>query len=475
MADRDELDVWVGGVFAGRLHRRDADVDFTYDPSYRAARTPALSVSMLKNRSSHGGNVAGRWIDNLLPDNDEVRARWASQFGEFRADAFNLLRHMGADCAGAVQILPVNTAPDTDAGSEPVDEDMIEKRLRGLRRDPAAWNFADHGGRWSLGGAQGKFALARRPDGSWHTPTGRAASTHIFKIGVTAFDNGDLVEYVTMRTAEILRIPVAETMLRRFGTQTAVISQRFDRHVDENGRVHRLHQEDLCQALGASRALKYESDGGPSVASISDLLRSAVDPRDLPASRRLFAQSLVYNWLIAGTDAHAKNYALLHFGSRIRLAPLYDLASSALVYEPDQVHYHAKLAMKMGGRYMIRDIAERHLARAAQELGVDPDWVRNIADQYAQRTPEAMAQAIDESDGLVPPGLARKKMKRCFQQRMRRVWEVLPPLPGPPGSALPQNPTSTAPADGRSADTWVAEHTRNGRTIKGYWRKHPGR
>jgi len=129
MGDRDELDVWVGGVYAGRLHRRDIDVDFSYDLSYRAARTPALSVSMPKSRSSHGGNIAGRWIDNLLPDNDEVRQRWAGHFGEAWADAFNLLRHMGADCAGAVQILPVNTTPDTDAGSEPVDEDMIEKRL----------------------------------------------------------------------------------------------------------------------------------------------------------------------------------------------------------------------------------------------------------------------------------------------------------------------------------------------------------
>ena len=43
MGDRDELEVWLGGVYAGRLHRRDADVDFSYDRSYRAARTPALS------------------------------------------------------------------------------------------------------------------------------------------------------------------------------------------------------------------------------------------------------------------------------------------------------------------------------------------------------------------------------------------------------------------------------------------------
>ena len=35
-------------------------------------------------------------------------------------------------------------------------------RLRDLRRDPTEWNFADRGGRWSLGDAQGKFALAQR-------------------------------------------------------------------------------------------------------------------------------------------------------------------------------------------------------------------------------------------------------------------------------------------------------------------------
>ena len=35
-----------------------------------------------QSRSAHGGNIAGRWIDNLLPDNDEVRQRWATHFGE---------------------------------------------------------------------------------------------------------------------------------------------------------------------------------------------------------------------------------------------------------------------------------------------------------------------------------------------------------------------------------------------------------
>jgi hypothetical protein len=40
-----------------------------------------------------------------------------------------------------------------------------------------------------------------------------------------------------------------------------------------------------------------------------------------------FAGALAFNWLIASTDAHAKNYGLLLAGRQIRLAPLYDIAS----------------------------------------------------------------------------------------------------------------------------------------------------
>jgi hypothetical protein len=41
-----------------------------------------------------------------------------------------------------------------------------------------------------------------------------------------------------------------------------------------------------------------------------------------------FADALIWNWLIAGTDAHAKNYSVLLAGNDIRLAPLYDMSSA---------------------------------------------------------------------------------------------------------------------------------------------------
>jgi hypothetical protein len=132
--------------------------------------------------------------------------------------------------------------------------------------------------------------------------------------------------------------------------------------------------------------------------------------------------------------------------------------------------------MKMGGRYAIRDIAERHLARAAESLGVDPTWMRDIADQYAERIPPAITQAIDEADGLVTKKIATK-MKSHLQQRIGHVREVLPPPSprGPVSGPRQPNPICNPPGDSGGRDTWVAEHTRDGRTIKGYWRKRPGR
>ncbi len=75
-----------------------------------------------------------------------------------------------------------------------------------------------------------------------------------------------------------------------------------------------------------------------------------------------FLDSIAYNWLIAGTDAHGKNYALL-IGSegRVRLAPLYDLAS-VLPY-PDIDIERAKLSMKLGGEYRLRNIGLQPLAQ----------------------------------------------------------------------------------------------------------------
>lgn len=419
----DALSVWMQGRFAGRLSRRGAEVTFDYDPDYVDGDGPALSVSLPKRTAMHDPAVVAAWFDNLLPDNDDVRVKWATAFGERRPSVFGLLTHMGADCAGAVQVLPVGERPDTSEGERAIDPAGIERRLRELRRDPSDWNIEDTGGRWSLGGAQGKFALSRSADGSWSVPTGRAASTHIFKIGPAAGSHGAITEHLTGRMASLLGIQTAHTELRRFGTELAVISERFDRVADSSGHVLRIHQEDLCQAMGVSRALKYQADGGPSVAEIGALLGKVVDPRDRVRSRDLFAQALAFNWIVAGTDAHAKNYSVIHVGASVRLAPLYDLASAAMSFDPDKLHFHGKLAMKMGGEYRLRSIELRHLQRTAGDIGVDPDWFIDVARGYARRIFDVLGDAIAETEGLVAD--AEPTLRSRMERRLDVVRQTL--------------------------------------------------
>ena len=90
---------------------------------------------------------------------------------------------------------------------------------------------------------------------------------------------------------------------------------------------------------------------------------------------RLF-DALTFNWLIAGTDAHAKNYSLLLSGTQVALAPLYDLAS-ALPYEVSV--RKLRMAMKFGGEYLLQARSDSMRAKVATELSLPVDEVRNRA------------------------------------------------------------------------------------------------
>jgi serine/threonine-protein kinase HipA len=151
----------------------------------------------------------------------------------------------------------------------------------------------------------------------------------------------------------------------------------------------RLHQEDLCQALGLLPASKYQNEGGPTPRQISELLRQHSSDPD--ADVNAFADALIFNWLIAGTDAHAKNYSVLHAaGGRIRLAPLYDLAS-ALLY-PDLDQHRISLAMRIGSVYRIRDVGRPQWMDLAKDIRLEPDHVIDRARDLAGQIPERVSE-----------------------------------------------------------------------------------
>lgn len=139
---------------------------------------------------------------------------------------------------------------------------------------------------------------------------------------------------------------------------------------DAAGRWVRLHQEDACQSLAVSPIRKYENEGGPGAPDIAALiLRESDSPgHDLGA----FIDALALNWVLGGTDAHAKNYAFLLSPGSVRLAPLYDLIS--ILPYPGQVHYkEAKLAMRIDREYHVWKIRRRHWEGLAMRSELDPE------------------------------------------------------------------------------------------------------
>ncbi|MCP3918634.1 MAG: type II toxin-antitoxin system HipA family toxin [bacterium] len=168
----------------------------------------------------------------------------------------------------------------------------------------------------------------------------------------------------------------------------------------------------MCQALAVAPTRKYQSEGGPGAAAVAGpLLEQSTEPI---ADLRSFVQALAFNWFIGGTDAHAKNYALMYARSgSVRLAPLYDLAS-VLPYEGYELH-RLKLAMKVGGKYRLTEIQSRHWQRLADEVGLREGLA--LVASLGERFPAAIDAVLER---VLAQGLEAERAEACA--RAIRDW-----------------------------------------------------
>lgn len=391
-----QLDVHLHGTRAAVITEAPAGLVLDYEPAYVSAFGDyPLSFSLPMTSRRHKGDRVTNYLDNLLPDNGEVTREWARIHGAKSARPFDLLWHVGADCAGAASFFPHDTDPSEAGALEPTDEATIAERIRGLRARSSTWVPSDHPGRFSLGGAQSKFALARHGD-RWAVPTGVVPSTHIFKTGVDGLESSDVIEFLTMRVAAALVgqvVPVAPVELMWFEDQHALVVERFDRHATDGG-VLRVHAEDMCQVVGESSLRKYESQGGPGITRVFtalDLLPAA----NRAEAKRAFAVALAFNWVAGGTDAHAKNYSL-YVGPSATLTPLYDLASYAPYAAPffPQTRLpmsRVKMPMRVSGNEHFGDVDRVHWRSIARDAQMDPRELVEMIAAMATYLPAAWA------------------------------------------------------------------------------------
>ncbi|MCP5024899.1 MAG: type II toxin-antitoxin system HipA family toxin [Actinomycetia bacterium] len=409
----DVLTVLLEGKPIGNVERlANGALRLHFDGDYRDDPTATLlSVSMPPAEEVYGDARLTPWLWGLLPDNADVLARWGRDFGVSVASPFPLLgTHVGHDCAGAVQFCAPDEVDDLVGRQGAVTwltEADIASRLRTLRADSTSWLGPGFTGQFSLGGAQAKTALHHGPangaheaqggGGRWGAPTGSVPTTHILKPAVAGFEAQNINEHLCLTAARELGLSAAKTRIETFADESAIVVERFDR-TTRDGALVRVHQEDLCQALSVSPARKYQSDGGPTPGQIAELIRSTIPGPDAEIDVWRFADALAFNWLIAGTDAHAKNYGLLLAGNQIRLGPLYDIAS-ILPYD-DSEGYKLKLAMKVGDDYELSRTDRRSAwEHAADELKLDRDRLISRVLELAERTPAAFVQATND-DGV---------------------------------------------------------------------------
>src|SRR5690606_6365958 len=231
------LSLWTNGHYVGRwtIPAR-GEMELHYDAGWVGAdigRPLSLSLPFnLRNQPLKGERVAN-YFDNLLPDSDAVRRRVAERFRTGSAGAFDLLKAIGRDCIGAVQILDENETSDGFDRIEgvPLSEEDIERHLLDIvsprafvtGRDPDA-DF-----RISLAGAQEKTAFLWW-GGQWFAPRGATPTSHIFKLPLglvggrradfsTSVDN----EWLCLRLLKAYGLDVADAHIATFGQQRVLV------------------------------------------------------------------------------------------------------------------------------------------------------------------------------------------------------------------------------------------------------------
>jgi serine/threonine-protein kinase HipA len=427
----ETLAVLMGTTFAGTLERTANNLlRFQYDPAYAADddATP-ISLSMPIAVRVHADTTARRPVSNvlwgLLPDNELVLDRWARHYQVRATSPFFLLgTPVGEDCAGSVSFCrsdDIQAHLDREGGVEWLADDDVATLLGDLRRDRTTWLGRDFAGQFSLAGAQAKTALVFE-DGHWGRPTGARVTTHILKPANAGWADQDINEHLCLDAARRAGLITTRSRITRFGDETAIVIERYDR-IRRGHEAVRVHQEDACQAMGIHPADKYESNGGPSAKTVASLLRRTMPPRDADDAVWRFADALAWNWLIGGTDAHAKNYSLLLNHRDVRLAPLYDI-SSILPYlgerDPEGVVLHERrmrMAMKIGGEASLAP-PRNTWPRAAAELGLSEDALVVRVGSLASAAPAAFAAAaadagIAELESPVVPRLVERIAERA--------------------------------------------------------------
>lgn len=369
------LGVYWDGVEVGSLEQADErsrEYTFRY-----VRRERAISLSLPTARAEFSPAESRPFFEALLPEG-ALREEIAGQLRLAASDSYGLLGELGWDCAGALQIIAEMRRSEL-AGVRWLEDEDLDRLIAELPHRPLGMRVADERLRLSLAGVQRKAVLVADSQGRFGEPLGGMPSTHILKPEPAegTYPGLPVNEYFSMRLAHRCGLEVAKVDLIAAGGRPCLVVERFDRDRSASP-AKRLHQEDLCQALGMTPDFKYQRPGWrvPSYAALADLL----DEHSLqPGLDRLAAgRAAVFNYLLANADAHARNFSLLHEPGGVRLAPLYDLVCTGAYPE-----LSGELSLGIGDELDPAKIGAAEWSDLAYDLRLRPAAFERLRDQLA--------------------------------------------------------------------------------------------
>lgn len=383
--------------------------ELLYEPAWQEQGFD-ISVTLPRTQQHYTGDVVRAFFENLLPE-AAIRESLARHYGVSAENVFGLLSRIGRDCAGAFSI----GAPGTGGDYVELTPQELQEELEKLPQYPMA--ATRPGTSLSLAGAQHKLPIFRK-GGALYLPTGGAASNSIVKLPMEAFPHSVENEFFCMQLAKQVGLPVAETEILALPSLAVLLVARYDR-AGADFRPRRLPQEDFCQLMGLSSAVKYESEGGPSFADCAVCIRrySYRAAKDL----LLLVQWAAFNLCIGNNDAHAKNLSMLRQGNALALAPHYDLISTTFYGRRLQ----KKLAMRIGGQQWSHHVSRRRWGLFAEELGLPVDTVLRQVESTAKAILRALPETAERATASGAAPEAIHALRTHLAERAHNVLQHL--------------------------------------------------
>lgn len=423
-----DLYVYMNTQKVGILSRlQSGQLNFTYDAEWlESPYARPISLSMPLQEQSYKNETVYNYFDNLLPDNESLRARIQKRFSINTNHCFDLLSYIGADCVGALQLLsePLRDNSQCVISGKTVTDQEIGAILKNYREAPLGMQ-GDSDFRISIAGAQEKTAFLKYKN-LWWIPNGSTPTTHIFKLPIGRIEHSGIDlsesvenEWLCLQIMKAFDLPTNIAHIMEFDGVKALVCERFDRKwSNDNSTLLRLPQEDMCQIFGISSALKYESDGGP---NIKDIMRLLSGSNQATIDRMHFFKTCIVFWILGAIDGHAKNFSVfIEPGGRFQLTPIYDVLSAYPLAFRRQLDWNKlKMAMSVRGKnkhYHWNKILARHWAEMAKQCNVTDQLFNALFDEIF----ESLEKVIDLVSSNLPTSFPSVIAESIFDG-MRKV------------------------------------------------------